>query len=582
MHNRQLFPFLVGLVVFVIPTIAWSQTQTQQSTENVGVQTLYGVLKAPGRHFRFVVKLKQQDGELSGILKSLDEGGAEFKLSELVCDDSRFEFALKNTGATYRGTLEDGNGDPESVYQGNWTQRGQDFPLKFSRVAGKTPDEEVSSIWQGKLETLFQELNMQFRELESGQIYFDSPTQRMGGFVVEIDSKDGKIVWKVPALAGVFEGKLNETNTEIVGQWKQNGSTSELVLEKVNHPAKPTAVTPPKRPQNPRPPFPYDIREVTFAGGDQAVRLAGTLTIPKSANKVPAVVLVSGSGPQNRDEEILDHKPFWIIADHFSRQGIAVLRYDDRGTAKSTGDFGSATTADLANDAEAAFDFLRGQDGIDTSRMGICGHSEGGMIAPIVAARNENVSYIVLMAGTGVNGAEILKNQSQLILEAMGTSEQDLEINAQVQSELIKLALKQPLEKEAFVQQASELVQKLMPSNSEDESKSVVERAWIQLSSPWCQYFMMYEPAESLRQLKCSVLALNGEKDLQVDPDLNLPAIEAALEKSKTTDYEIVRFPNMNHLFQTCESGLMKEYSTIEQTIDPRVLKKMSTWILAR
>lgn len=572
---------LLGLLsshLFQTPTAAQGPKASAPQSEDVET-LLFGKMETPNRHFRFAVELKKQGEEWGGVLKSLDEGNAEFELSSVVYSKDELQFELGRTKAKFAGTA-DGSGK----LQGKWQQRGAELPLTFE-VVDEIPAQQLTAVWQGTLTILFQKLDVQFRESADGTVYFDSISQRAGGFLVNAEKDGNKIQFEVPAVQGMFKGEINAEATEISGKWKQSIYSADLLLTKVDQAAEAPAATKPNRPQTPQAPFPYAIKEVTFSGGAEDVTLAGTLTVPdgSDATPVPAVVLVSGSGAQNRDEEIFDHKPFWVIADYFARQGIAVLRYDDRGTAQSTGDFAGSTSADFANDAEAAFAFLRKQAGIDPERVGICGHSEGGLIAPLIAARNDSVAFIVLMAGPSVNGAEISKSQSRLILEASGASEEQLESSVQIQGILVGLAQQKPELSEAeFKQQAKEKISPLLTEENQKNLDVVVASAWTQIGNKWFRYFMQYEPSVSLEKVRCPVLAIFGEKDLQVDPELNMPPMKRALEAAPTEDFKVVVLPDLNHLFQECSTGMLDEYGELEQTIHPSVLELMSTWVLER
>ena len=296
-----------------------------------------------------------------------------------------------------------------------------------------------------------------------------------------------------------------------------------------------------------------------------------------------AVILVTGSGPQNRDEELLGHKPFFVLADYLTRKGIAVLRYDDRGIGESTGDFTKATSEDFADDALAAVEFLKARK--DINKIGVAGHSEGGLIAPMVAVQSDDVDFIVLMAGTGIRGDSILMLQTELIMRASGTEEKlikrDLNFFRKGYNELLSdkddEQLKQALT--AIINEAYESLseaEKLEAGNKE----MMVESQLGMLLSPWFRYFVKYDPYPTLTKVKCPVLAINGEKDLQVPPKENLSAIEKALKEGGNKNYKIVEMPGLNHLFQKSETGSPTEYGKIEETFSEDAMKVISDWIL--
>jgi hypothetical protein len=377
---------------------------------------------------------------------------------------------------------------------------------------------------------------------------------------------------------------MNEDGSAVKGKWTQNGLSFDLTLVPDAAPSEET-LTVPSRPQTPTAPFPYSIEEIVFENSVDGVRLAATLTLPHSDKPCLAVVLISGSGPQDRDESMANHKPFWVIADHLSRHGIAVLRFDDRGTGTSTGDFAAAASENFSRDAEAAFDHLIKDPRIRRDATGLIGHSEGGMIAPMVAARRSDVAFAVLLAGTGVNGREILLSQGQLILRAMGISDEtQLQAQRATQLAIFDSVLNAPTEatQDDLIAAAMRRLADSLPAEAlkEEGLRQAVSAGISQMRSPWFREFLTHEPGPILEKVKCPVLALNGEKDVQVDPDLNLPAIQKALQKAGNQHFETVELPGLNHLFQTCRTGSLDEYQTIEETISPVVLERMTTWIL--
>ncbi|MCR9291600.1 MAG: alpha/beta hydrolase [bacterium] len=542
----------------------------------------FGTLDAEVRCFRFLVTLTKIEGGWSGELKSLDEGGRDFPLDNVQRDAESLVFAIQSTGAKFTSQV-DASGD---TAVGQWQQRGANLPLELARVA-ELPSEKLKSVWIGELNVLLQKLKVQVRELESGEVYFDSVTQQVGGFVATKTVDGEQVVIDVPAIGGKFEGKIEDGGQRLVGKWKQGLVPLNLTLEKSEQAVAATEVPVPNRPQTPQPPFAYRIEEVEFQNNDAGVTLSGTLTLPQEQgqSKFPAVVLISGSGPQDRDETILGHKPFWVIADHFSKNGIAVLRYDERGVGQSTGDFSQAQSTDFADDARAAIDFLSQHPAIDSSSMGLCGHSEGGLVAPMVAVDDPRVSFIVLMAGPGVTGEQVVTSQTRLILEASGVGEEEIQRQLKMQRVFIDLAKENPLPtKVQFTSRALESIAPLLKEQEKagDTGQQMVEAVFGQLVSPWFQFFLVHDPAQDLAQVRCPVLAINGEKDLQVDPKLNLPAITKALEQAPTNDFEIVELPGLNHLFQQSATGLVQEYAELEETFNTRALELMTNWILEK
>jgi pimeloyl-ACP methyl ester carboxylesterase len=303
------------------------------------------------------------------------------------------------------------------------------------------------------------------------------------------------------------------------------------------------------------------------------------------------VILVSGSGPQDRDEQLLGHRPFLVLADHLTRAGVAVLRYDDRGVGKSTGDFQAATSDDFADDAQAAITFLAARGEVDAKRVGIVGHSEGGLIAPIVAARSEVPRFIVLLAGPGMPSVDLLALQGRLIAEASGVApdaakrnaEQSEKILAMVAAgkpdEEIKQALRGALEAEFAVNPETKDTPEAERASKIDQ---LTDQQWAAIGSPWMRRFLAMDPREALRKVKVPVLALNGERDLQVPPKENLAGIAAALKEAGNAAVTTLELPGLNHLFQTSKTGAPSEYATIEETFAPAALDAVTAWILKR
>ncbi|MBI2840861.1 MAG: alpha/beta fold hydrolase [Acidobacteria bacterium] len=397
----------------------------------------------------------------------------------------------------------------------------------------------------------------------------DSPDQGAKGIPVTKIVRTGEALrCEVGAVGGVIEGTFDKGLQTIAGTWAQGGNKLPLVLKRVVN----TTELERRRPQNPTRPFPYHDEEVRYDNKTAGATLAATLTLPQGKGPFPAVVLVTGSGPEDRDETVFGHRPFLVLADCLTRRGIAVLRADDRGTGKSTGSYSTATTADFATDVEAGITYLRTRPEIDKSRIGLIGHSEGGVIAPMVAARTPGVAFIVLMAGTGVKGDEVLVEQVRLLARASGKSEteadglaaQQREVLALIQAEKDNAVLEKKL-REKFGDLAS------------DGQMSIQIKA---IQSPWFRYFMQYDPAVALRKTTCPVLAINGERDVQVSSRQNLPAIRRALEEAGNRDFETVELPGLNHLFQTSKTGSVGEYVEIEETVSPVALERVATWIL--
>jgi len=408
----------------------------------------------------------------------------------------------------------------------------------------------------------------------------DSPDQGVKGIPVdEVTLKDSTLYLNVSTIAGAFEGKVSEDFSLIEGEWKQSGASFRLLLQKIEKALELT------KPQEPEKPYPYIEEDVKYNNQEAGVILAGTLTLPDKEGFFPAVLLVSGSGPQDRDESVFGHKPFLVLADYLTRQGIAVLRFDDRGVGKSTGDFSLATSNDFASDVLAGIDYLKSRKEINAEQIGLIGHSEGGIIAPMVAVHSRDVSFIVLMAGPGLTGEEILYLQSELISRANGTSEEGIARNRHYNEKLYSL-VKEEENKDILIEKADKIFDEYFAELSEEEKsrigdqKAFIEAQIQSLLSPWFKYFLTYDPKSTLSKVSCPVLAINGEKDLQVPPEENLEAIKEALIAGGNKDFMIKELPGLNHLFQTAQTGSPDEYAKIEETISSVALELISDCIL--
>ncbi|HWP68202.1 MAG TPA: alpha/beta fold hydrolase, partial [Rectinemataceae bacterium] len=331
-------------------------------------------------------------------------------------------------------------------------------------------------------------------------------------------------------------------------------------------------------------PYPYKAIEVSFTNPAAGIDLSGTLTLPEGRGPFPAVVLVTGSGAQNRDEEILGHKPFLVIADYLARRGIAALRYDDRGVGASKGVFATATTLDFAGDAEAAAACLVARPEIDAKRIGIAGHSEGAIVAAIAASRDPVVSFIVMLAGPGVRGDRLLLLQNAALARAAGADESFIEQANKINASLYAIAMR-PGDSATL---REEIISALMTLRGADAASSEAKKAGQeaqsglvadQLLSPWFRAFLSLDPAAYLAKVSIPVLAMNGSKDLQVPADDNLPAIGRALESAGNRRYTLLKLDGLNHLFQHAGTGRPEEYGTITETFAPEALAAMGDWI---
>ncbi len=409
----------------------------------------------------------------------------------------------------------------------------------------------------------------------------DVPDQGASGIAVSKLSVEGdEIVITIKSIAAEFRGKRDRDPATLHGKWKQGSISLPLALKKVE------TISQRRRPQTPKPPFPYRVEEVRYPSSTGGVSLAGTLTLPEGAGPFPAVILITGSGPQDRDETILGHKPFLVLADFLTRKGIAVLRFDDRGIGKSSGLFALATTAEFADDVQGGLAFLKKRPEINGKRIGLVGHSEGGIIAPMVAARAPgDVAFVVLMAGTGFPGAAILETQQRDVLRAAGEDDAGIKAATSLLQKLLPIvqAENDPKTRDQKLRAEVKSWLESLPEAKRKEAaeKDLASTVVRQLGLPWMRYFLVHDPRADLAKVKCPVLALGGELDLQVACRENLAEIEKALKNAGNTRVTTRAFPGLNHLFQTCKTGAVSEYAAIEETISPAVLETIAGWIKA-
>ncbi|MCX6219435.1 MAG: alpha/beta fold hydrolase [Bacteroidia bacterium] len=444
--------------------------------------------------------------------------------------------------------------------------------------------QEITGQWNGALKVQGMQLRIVFNITGNDKGYsstMDSPDQGAKGIPVTTTTfGDSKLKLEIPNMRIEYNGELKENM--ITGTFKQNGMEFPLNLSKEKIEKQIV-----KRSQNPVQPYPYYSEEVTFPNGKAGITLAGTLTMPSKEGKYPAVILITGSGPQNRDEELMGHKPFLVLSDYLTRQGIAVLRYDDRGVGQSKGDFKSATTLDFASDVESAIAYLKTRAEILPKKIGLVGHSEGGIIAPMVAAGTKDVNFIVLLAGTGIRGDKLLLLQQELVAKAAGIPENEIQKSREINTKSFEIVIKSVNADTLKADLRKFLAETMKNSPDYAKPKGMTDDDFIslqvnQIASPWMLYFIKYDPAVALEKVKCPVLAINGDKDLQVPSKVNLPAIEKALKKGGNKQVTTKEFPGLNHLFQECKTGSPSEYAEIDQTFSPVALDVVAKWILLK
>ncbi|NGX26472.1 MAG: Esterase EstD [Chlamydiae bacterium] len=413
----------------------------------------------------------------------------------------------------------------------------------------------------------------------------DSIEQGIKGIQVDtIQIEDKTIKFSIEKLKASYEGIYNEN--EISGKFTQGGMKAPLIFTR-DETANGKEL---QRLQHPQPPFPYHTEEVSFKNSAADVILSGTLTLPKGKGPFPVTLLIAGSGPCDRDQSGFGHKPFLVLSDHLVRRGIATLRFDKRGVEKSTGNYETATSGDFANDVLAGVEYLKTRKEIQ--QIGLIGHSLGGGIAPLVATNSKDISFLVLMAGPAVSGEEILYEQGVLLQRNLRISEERIKQDRKLREKVFAI-VKQETDYKKVEQKIRTEMEKhfaaVPPDANASGSEGIavihpdhIEEMLKRITTPWFRYFLTYDPGEYLKLIKAPILALGAEKDLQIPPQQNLPVIAKILKEAKHSDYTILKFPRLNHLFQTCKTGAISEYATIEETISPTALNAISDWILKK
>ena len=522
---------------------------------------------------------KTEDGSLKATIDSLDQGVYGIEVTAFSQKDSILRFRVASVSASYEGKLA---ADQRSI-DGDWMQGSVSLPLIFHRQAAGTgarkPSDAVASaegVWQGALEGNGMRLRLQLHVSHDYRkqlvAALDSPDQGVSGLpAVKVSQKEASFHFEIPVVSGVYDGTLNATKTAINGNWTQNGTEQKLSFQRSDK------LLELIRPQTPVRPYPYREEEITFPNEKARISLAGTFTLPPGQGPFPAAILLSGSGPNDRDESLAGHRPFLVLADHLTRKGIAVLRFDKRGIGKSTGDYANATMEDFAVDAEAALAYLKTRKEINTKKIGLIGHSEGGMIAPSIAAHSGDVAWIVLLAGPGLTGEETLLLQSVLILKAAGLNEAHMATAREFNKQAYAL-VRQEKDPATLQSKVSELVKSSAMSAS--LPPEALESQVQLMATPWFRFYLDYDPRPALQKTMCPVLALNGEKDLQVSPKENLAKIQKALQDGGNQDFQTLELPGLNHLLQHSATGLPNQYGEILETVAPEALNAVSDWVL--
>jgi pimeloyl-ACP methyl ester carboxylesterase len=455
------------------------------------------------------------------------------------------------------------------------------FCLQFSNA-----QKNIAGIWEGKLAVGATSLRIVLHIKNDSAGYsatMDSPDQgakniKTSGAVLRGDS----LIVSVPAIGGKLSGLLQNDST-FTGEWFQ-GTSVPLNLKKV------AAASTVNRPQTPKPPFAYISEDVIYYNKDKSIQYGATLTMPKDAGPFPAMILITGSGQQNRDEELFGHKLFLVLADYITKKGYAVLRVDDRGVGQTTGDVKNATSKDFAGDVQMGLNYLKTRQEVDKTKLGLLGHSEGGMIAQIVAAERKNIDFVISLAGPGQKIIDLMAEQNAAILKSSGVSAQAadnykpfyvalLSAVANAPTDTVAKRLASRLTNAWLATTPATIKNELFPEQSEAGRNAFIDGQVKLVRSPWFNYFIKYNPAPFIQKMRAKVLVLNGEKDIQVVPKQNLAAWKKWLQKSSVKKYDVIELKGLNHLFQHCTGCTVAEYGTLEETIAPEAMEVIGDWL---
>jgi len=539
----------------------------------------HGRIESPAGPMTVIVTLNRDDDQLVvGFQVPAQAPGVVIPTTETSFDGDTLSFRVPRAAATYTGLWN----PAERRFEGTFNQG---VAMELDLEPGLPPALPVvpglDGRWTGTLMRNGVDLRLVLNVVtgDNGTVAtLDSPDMGATGLPVQALSRSGDAVrFQVPVASVTFDAVLDAAQTEMCGEWQRPGQPDATVCLQRRPDASDRNLSG-HRPQEPGDDVPYLSREIRFANPRAAIELAGTLTLPEGEGPFPAAVLISGSGPQDRDETFMGHKPFLVLADHLTRNGIAVLRYDDRGFGASGGDHWAATTADFATDAAAAVEWLSRRPEIDSDAIGLIGHSEGGLVAPITAGNNANVAWVILLAAPGVDMLELVASQTEAMALTQGVSAEELQRVMPVNRRIWRIVAGAADTETTRARLDAMLTPDVLTTlGANPDRKPVIIESSLR---PWLRYLLRFDPAPYLTQLKVPVLALNGSLDVQVPATENLAAIDSLL--AGNPDATIVELPGLNHLFQTAKTGALGEYRDIEQTMAPLALKTISGWILER
>jgi uncharacterized protein len=536
-----------------------------------------GTLQVGETELQLVLHLSRDaQGQWHATLDSLNQSVFGMEASSVTHEEDALHFEIASVGAKFQGKIQ----PDHRTIRGVWEQSGSGLPLKFEKRSASAGSRaaavsKAEGTWQGAIEVtnMRMRLQMHVSHDDKGKLLasVDSLDQGIQGIPAsKVTEANGRLSFEIPTFQAEYHGTLNDSRNEISGEWTQNDSAEKLDFRRSDQPLEV------RRPQNPSKPYPYSVAEISFSSGDSKTSLAATLTIPPGTGPFPAALFIGGSGPTDRDETVAGHKPFLVLADLLTKKGLAVLRYDKRGTGQSTGNYDQASMSDFGGDAQAALNYLKSRKEVDPKRVGILAHSEGGILASQIAAKAGELDWLVLLATPATTGERTLLRQSELVARTGGLPEQQIARSQQF-DRMAYAAVRETKSATALEAKLNDLIEK---SGLSASMPAAALQAQIRLmTTPWFRQYLDFDPAPIMEQIKCPVLALNGDRDLQVDANDTVPLLRQAYENSGNKDFTVMEIAGVNHLFQKAQSGSPALYGAIEETIAPEVLNAVGSWL---
>jgi dienelactone hydrolase len=534
----------------------------------------------PGATYRLGIHIDETSpGVFTGTIASPDLGRSGTPLEELVFADGVLKFKAPSR------TAFEGRWDPAAkAWSGTYTLATGSFPLTFAggAVPPLPPLPAVAGLdgrWEGKLQGMMTLVIRVITDETGTRVMMDSPNQLATNTPVPSFSRDGsKVTFAIPNIRASYSGDLSPAGDKITGAFTQ-GASLPLDFTRVSADTAPTVVR--ERSQTPKKPYPYREEQVSIDNpASSGLRLACTLTTPQDAGPHSAAILITGSGAQDRDETLLGHKPFLVLADYLTRQGIAVLRCDDRDLTRPTTVVMGSLISDFVTDVKAELAFMRGRSDIDSRRIGLIGHSEGGVTGPRVAADDPDIAFLVMMAGLGATGKEVLLEQRRLLVQSMGGGPEEVQQAGAMFGGMFDAMLAAPDAAAAKAAAVKAMSSARTAPGSPPLTEKVIDDAASQFASAYYRDLLAYDPAPVFAKINAPILAINGSKDVQVAAKQNLDGLRRLTAANK--DVTLVELPGLNHLFQTSTTGAVSEYGDIDETFAPVALTTISDWIVKR